>query len=190
MFSSNTALTSSCGEQPTALAIGYDVWGFCGNPLINNSKRCNPFLALEILLGCRKISNCFSYYLMTPFKSLSYTYILIWLHIYVYTYTCIVGFYMVFQMTSSVSCSSPYSLPFSPTLSWLNPSVLVSVLSLHSNTVYASFLGRSPPPSWSLTRHLSSMVIRYFKRLYLRVKENIQYLSFGVWVTLLRIVFF
>ena len=40
-------------KKTIPLTVAYDVWGesVCGTPLSNDSSRCNPLPALEILLG-------------------------------------------------------------------------------------------------------------------------------------------
>lgn len=51
----NRTLLSGCGEQAIVLAIGCDVWRFYGAPLAKDSTKCNPVLALEVLLD---VMNC------------------------------------------------------------------------------------------------------------------------------------
>lgn len=115
--------------------------------LANNSARCSPFLALEILLsGIRWL-------VVTLVSSIIWWLHLHFFHLCIYCNFYSSKFHMVFQRAISVSCPFPYfflylAFPFHVPL---NPSLLVSPLSVLNTVFYLSFLGMYPPLHWSLT---------------------------------------
>lgn len=78
MFS-NGALPAGCGEQLISLAIDKIVQGFQWVPLAHNVPRCNPFLAIKIILREERcilyMEQCFS--------------IIPWLHLFLFFYLCL-----------------------------------------------------------------------------------------------------
>lgn len=123
-------------------------------------------------------------FFMTPFRFFLYVYIL-------GSYYNMFLYVSFFQMVFSIVFPHIPPLPFFPINSLFNSPILINSYLLIALYSSSTFLGRSSP-LLSITNYLTSVVtliLRYIFKANTHIREKIQHLYFGVWVTSLGIFF-